>query len=552
MSIRRLFVALPTWLLAIYVVVYVARGHLPYVQYPYEENMDEGYLMAVGVRMVRGHLVPYVDGVAHSGPLYLYLGALLASFDQFGYLALRWASLICFCTVALFTYGCGRAAGKPLAGAVATTAVPLYSLFWLSAWDGIALNAETPVNVFSLAAFYAVICAVGSPAKAPSIRWTAAAGALLVVSALFKQVGALLGLPIVVYFAAWLWHRSELDTKAKGRFALTFLVAGAIPVMLVLLWSALQGGLRDLYYYVVVYNRDIYMAPLKDQSRLKAYYEWIGNRPLEMTVFTAAVMHAASQWIAARRTTGSWYEAYLKNSFAITVSALCVAALIGARASMREFAHYFLLMAPWVGLMAGSLIDTQPRDGAARSSWLTAASDAAVALPLIAVIEMCASIRAERLRPWIDGHNVFADGQYKPPMCAVIDAHTKRGDPIFVWGFRAEYYIGCARLPASRYVFTTFVAGIVPWNFHTTKEAEDKLAVPGSRGILLSELEQIKPRLLIDTGETWLGGHSINRYDELRDYVARHYHPAENVQGEQVYVRNDEPPPPPAAAAAKP
>jgi hypothetical protein len=118
----------------------------------------------------------------------------------------------------------------------------------------------------------------------------------------------------------------------------------------------------------------------------------------------------------------------------------------------------------------------------------------------------------------------------------LIQAHTKPSQRLFVWGFRGQLYVSCARRPASRYVFTSFVAGFVPWFFNSTLEEENSHVVPGARDILLRELEQTKPPVIVDAGYS-LAGRYMTRYPELARYLYDHYTLLNVVGNEFVYLR---------------
>ena len=122
------------------------------------------------------------------------------------------------------------------------------------------------------------------------------------------------------------------------------------------------------------------------------------------------------------------------------------------------------------------------------------------------------------------------------PLCAFVRDHSQPNDKLFVWGFLPELYTSCGHRSASRYVFTTFVAGLVPWFGNTSVEEEDALAVPGSREILLSELEETKPPVIVDSPAT-LANRPMNRYAILAKYLDDHYCSVGEQQGMKVYLR---------------
>lgn len=80
------------------------------------------------------------------------------------------------------------------------------------------------------------------------------------------------------------------------------------------------------------------------------------------------------------------------------------------------------------------------------------------------------------------------------PVVRYVVEKTSERDTIFVWGFRAETYISAHRFPASRFVYTVYPSGVVPW-FQATREEEERRTVPGSRELLLEDLEHWRPQL---------------------------------------------------------
>jgi hypothetical protein len=103
---------------------------------------------------------------------------------------------------------------------------------------------------------------------------------------------------------------------------------------------------------------------------------------------------------------------------------------------------------------------------------------------------------------------------------------------MFVWGFQPWDYIDCKRKPASRYVFTTFVMGYVPW-FDEPEEKERERMTPGSHELLVRELEATKPAVVIDVPIGW---RSMDRYPDLAPFLAS-YCLLTTDGGRRVFVR---------------
>lgn len=525
------------WLFVVWSVSLVVRGHLPYIRHAFENNVDEGYLMALGQRLLHGQMLPFVDGVAHSGPLYLFSGAFIAAFGEFSWVPIRVAAATSFAGITALIFLCGRAAGYPLAGALASVAVPVMSLLRFTPIDGVSYNAECPQILCALAS---LTCAnYGLRADRADLRWIAGAGVLAAGTALSKQIGGLQAAAIGVGLLVATIGHPTLSNSERRRVLVYFVGAASAPVALVLGWFAVHGALADLYYYLVTYNHTIYMYPHRAVSRSADYKQWFGALPMEVGLLVTAIGWGLAQPWFARANAPSFREALGRASFPFTVSLLAAAGIVGARGSLRDFAHYYLIAIPWLALLAGLLIESSIRGFAQGSRSQQFAARAALLLPIICLYEVTWSMRSQHLVGWSSQlrNQVALDVQARePPPCRLIQQHTPPGEPIFVWGFRADLYVSCKRRPATRYVFTSFVAGYVPWWHWSTKEEEDQLSVPGSRAILLRELEAEKPRIIVDSGRS-LGDRSMTRYEALASYLTAHYRLLEVVDGEGIYLR---------------
>ncbi len=533
---------LVTWGFAAWSVALILRAHLPYIMQPSQQNVDEGYLLAVGQRVLHGRFLPFVDGVAHSGPLFLYSGSLIAAFGEFSWLPIRIASALAFTANTVLIAACGWRAGRPLAGAIGAFAIPLYCVLRISPVDGISYNAELPATVNALACLLCIV-RLDDASRSPTRGWAASAGLFAGLGALSKQICAPLVVPLALYLFAALWTRSELSLAERRELLLASLAGFATPFFLLLSWYAIGGGLQDLYYYVVTYNRGIYMHYYQDVSRLEFYRDWILARPLELAIAAGALGWGLAQLFAARGREASWLHAYQRSALPVTLSLLSVLSIIGARASMRNFDHYYILAVPWLGLLAGLLVESAGLAAPARSSSLKLAYYAAILLPLVFLGEAAWARKGQNPMTWSaqrGGMTDLATARRDPAACAFVRAHSRPDERLFVWGFRPELYITCGRLPASRYVFTTFPSGFVPWHWETSKEQEDTMVVPGSRELLIADLEATKPPILID-GAASIRGRSFARYEPFASYLRQHYRKAAVVAGDDIYLRSGAP-----------
>lgn len=476
---------------------------------------DEGYIQAVAIRMVDGGLLPYVDGVGHRGPL-LYLTAAFGTllFGRADWTAMRALGLAAMTLSALGAFLAGRAAGRSWAGAVGALAVAFVGLCALYPADGMSFNGEYLLDVFAMGGLWATARGLGARADQPRLRLLALAGAFAALGALSKQSGAVLAPTLGWWVIAAAVTRPDLERRRRGAMLLAFAGGCAAPCLLVLARYALAGELDALVYYGWTYNVDVYMQTLTAEVKRAAAWRWIAERAVIFAVAGALVLWGLSRPLAGgvlgllRR----WDE----EGFTPTVGLGALLSLVACNSTLRGFAHYYVQVVPWFGLLAGLLLDRAlpPRRPAPRRATV---ARAVVVAPLLLVAAASFAARVD----------VYQQAQARirqqaRAWCATIDEHAPRGAPLFVWGFRPDLYVWCERAPASRFVYTTFVAGFVPWATTMSKAEEDRFASPGSRRLLVSELERAKPPVIVDAGAS-LAGRGLLRYELIADHVRQHY-----------------------------
>jgi len=117
---------------------------------------------------------------------------------------------------------------------------------------------------------------------------------------------------------------------------------------------------------------------------------------------------------------------------------------------------------------------------------------------------------------------------------------ARESDYLFVWGSRAEIYYWSGLLPASRYLSTQPLTG-VPADVHHAGESPrviDESASTAARLELLKDLEQTRPKYIVDELGFFSNELSIESYPEFREFL-RDY---KNIgtEGEFILYRNRE------------
>jgi hypothetical protein len=479
-------------------------------------NVDEGYACALASRLLDGQKL-YQGAISQRGPLMYYaFEAFAAVFGWHNVVALRLVAL----ALALMHVGVVYWAGRKLLSeyaAIVATLITAYELsFGFPPEDGIAINGETlQLPLLVVAAVLGAIAMRSAPRSRPRTKGLVAAGLLLGIATAIKQSVALHPIAIVVWLVVdahrrrLSWRTPFVETAILGASVL------AVPLLFVI-HAAEQGTLRDLYYYVVVYNRDVHMHPTPRHFR---WLTWLFFRLTDQTTFpmiTALLAGRAAVWIAARvravRRLHDWgalgrgfgVRHYLALHFAI--------AFASATMMYRFFPHYYMQSAPFFSLCIAAMVE---RLFTHERSVRTARALAYAFGIFTAVSAGIGCDFAERA----DGE-VSHDETVKT-IARVIRATTKPDDRIFVWGFSPWIYGYAERKPAGRYVFETYVTGFVPW-FWEKLDYEASRIVPGSQEALLGDLLREDPVVVVDAGSVMMA-RPMREYRLFADFLHARY-----------------------------
>ncbi len=121
-------------------------------------------------------------------------------------------------------------------------------------------------------------------------------------------------------------------------------------------------------------------------------------------------------------------------------------------------------------------------------------------------------------------------------VAAWVEAHTRSGEPVYVWGFEPVIYLLAHRSPSSRYIYN--VPQRVPWSRDHARQR------------LLSELGRRPPAvILVEHNDRfpWVTGDMLDSAGVLPSFPAllallrRSYHRVAGIERFDIYVRNDRP-----------
>lgn len=464
-------------------------------------SVDEGYFAAFAIALRQGHFLPYVDAVSQRGPvLYWLIGGVQSLFGLHRYLGMHLLMLVANCVTSLSLYWCARSVGSRLAGAVAALLWAVISSVSFLAADGLATTGEAIALPFLCGAL-ALLSSARGASPAPRL---VGAGVLLALAALTKQT-AILGAP---GYLLWLVVAGEGARRPRLK---AFLAGVGIPFLLVFVPYAATGHLGELWYWTVVYNSTIYSAPWKAAGLAKTLSEFVftGDRwgwmaVMRLILLMLAVVPSADALgplLFAERRAAAPRE-LLGQCAGLIGAGLLVSALL----TYRLWPHYFLLCVPFFCVSFALAWGARPRSGV---------STLAFAAALLVFAAVGTTQRLDSLP---------AIGRPRPskgPICRALDEHSAPGRKTFIWGFDADLYVSCERPPASRYLFSIMLAGVVPgaWDQHRAA-----WVVPGTRAILAGELRRGPPDTLLEIKDT-MDRVRLASLPELRPILAEYCPP---------------------------
>ncbi len=508
-------------------------------------HFDDAYVVAVAARMVHGRFLPYVDAACQRGPLFYWLAA--AAQAQAGWTewtGVRALAYAAFLLTACALFAAGVAARRAIAGAFGALLFVFVSITRLELKAVFGMVSEPYANLFATAALALVAFGLRRERRpAARVALLALAGAASACAALCKQTYLLAFAP---YLAWALAAAVAAEGRRRERFGgVAALALGwALPFALVALTYALAGELDALVYWSFTYNREVYMAPYRDVSTLSFAAGWAKNhRTLAGAVGALTALALARAIWPLRGPLRALPQAYDRNGFAATIALQIVLTVASTFAAQRPWSQYYLPPVPWLALFAGIVLADAIEPGLARP-FPRGARLAAFGLGLVAALglgvvgsrasdqQMHALRRQRRKGGWSNAR--------PEPVCAAVDAHSRPDEPLFVWGFDGDIYLSCRRRPASRYVYTTLVAGIVPPFWGEPKTAR---AARNAARDVIADLERERPPLVLDTSNR-VGAGRMRTVKPVDRYVQEHYCRRETLKAKDgrtfyVWVRND-------------
>lgn len=511
-----------------------------YLRYDFV-NGDEGVRALTAVRMIEGARL-YADVVTDKPPgASLYY---LAVFSIFGrsMKAVHAVTIVWSFATSLIVYLIGaRLNGRRMGLAAALFFVYFGTNYFTQ--DVMAANTEILMSLPYVASFYFFIRSGpladvhGNSSTANTNRFSLiAAGALVGVAALFKQIGVLGLLFFSLQEAVELWRAEDKRVAARAAVVRLWWIASGFAAVLAafVAWLVSIGALQDFWRNGIVLNM-FYI----DSEPADLWMKFMIGRGLGY-VFFNAVLWSLAGWavwramrFAARDREGLAGDAVKLAHSDQAIALWGAVSLVGVIISGRFFGHYFIPALPALSLLAArgfellkNKLNEKPRRPGAQ-----------LAAALLGILFLFGLFRCHhrtavlayetvtgtRTR-WSADWGMTKREQEAEVVAGFVRSRIPAGEPLYIWGYAHDVFWRTGCRPASRYLTPYFIDGRFPDAESTTPSSGEQFKSEAA-AMLLEDLRSTRPRLILDVQ----GSFKSLPYPNLAEFVDENYRDGEVI-----------------------
>jgi len=451
-------------------------------------NLDEGSTMTMAQLILAGQ-VPYREAADNRTPLVPYVkAAILAVAGDWNTTAMHAGVALMLGLTAVLLWQTARRFGQEKAGVITAVVFTFLSLGMIPAIDALTAHTGWFVVFFSSLGFW-----LFSRALERSSPWLAgASGVAFGLSCLAKQPGLLdFGVCLVI-----LLLMAGFDAGPRARIARlgACLVGGLVlPLAFTGLYFQLHGALDDLIFYAWTYNTKYYVPEVPLAERLAAvrvpFILLLTRMPVILLLGLAAAPVLLGRAFASLR-----QKAVGATALPWLILGWTAAGLLSTMLSGRDFGHYSIQVIPGLSLACGwVLAEIHARTLAWRDTGQTGRWRAAQVAAVLAL----ASITVPTVM-WLKALDTH-DGQSEE-VGRLVQANTRPHDRIFVWGYMPEMHVYARRLPSTRFFYTNWTTGLIPWTNLDWLTDTSYAIIPGTPEQLRQDFDRRPPMVIVDTG----------------------------------------------------
>ncbi len=454
-------------------------------------NVDEAVTFTMAEQILAGD-IPYRDAVDQRTPLAPYAQAAVAAVGGHWNLRAQHGALALMIGLsAVLLWQLARRLGDEATGVAAALWFTWLALMLPSVRDTMAAHTAWYLILGSTAGFWALARAW----KSGRPGWAVASGAAFGLSFLAKQPG-LLDFGVALVLVALRVRAEPKRWRESARLGMALLAGWAAPVLGTGLYFAAKGAWPDVAYYTWTYNQVLYVPEVGRLER------WRMMRvPFELAWASHPLVLVAGGLAAVTLLGGAMRQLFRRPAEFDLATWLILgwsaAGLVSTTLSGRDFTHYSIQLIPGLSLACGWLT---ARLGRAGRDWCAGQPVRRVGM-WVAVAALAGWLLwpvAARLRAF---NLPLAESD---AIAQLVRRHTTPADRIFVWGYTPEIYPLSERRPATRFLYNTFVTGMIPWTNLDPLKNTDYAVVPGAREKFLADWRAHPPALIVD-GRTQRG-----------------------------------------------
>ncbi|HEY3861925.1 MAG TPA: glycosyltransferase family 39 protein [Verrucomicrobiae bacterium] len=404
-------------------------------------DRDEGEYAYIGWRMDQ-HELPYRDWVDQKPPgaFWVYRLALALPMDPILAIHLMGALFAALSAGALFLLA--RRYLDDYWAAVAGLLLGVLSAD--PAVQGTAANTELFMQLPIILSQLALIRATASGARRR--RYAILCGVLAGAAALFKQVGALDWLLLVVVFPMWCEKGQRLRKTLS--FA-AWSAAGAAAVWgSLMIYFVLNHAWND-FIYNILYHNLVYIHTLSPADRLAHFQDTVAK------LFKSQALI----WLFAAIGGGMWLKRGQKKRFAYVLLWMLSGA-VGVNLSGYFYPHYFHVLLPPLALAAAMGASALASAGAAEAAqgWFrrAALTGALALIPVMTLSPFLFSYTASEAVRRIYPNDPYAE---MPSLARRLAEVTGPQDRVYIFGSEPELLFYARRISAARYVILPSLFG---------------------------------------------------------------------------------------------
>src|SRR5262249_43300417 len=489
---------------ALGIVVLTIVTRLPSLLHPQAID-DEASYSVVANEIVDGGR-PYLDATDRKPPLLFWTyAAIFKVASKFNWTALHLVALVWTLGAMAGLYVIGRQLFDRNTGLIAALFYSVFQRWWT--WKTLAFNGEMLMNLPIVWA-WAIAFRRSSSRLRPELF---AAGVLLGVAFLLKQPAAIAAVPLGIYLLLPSYRIQRGLTRTDSIIQATNLTLGffaALGSVAIVLWK--QGILHEAFYWTIAAH-DI------------PFVFWQKGIVVTLAFLAVCLPLVFGVIMACRDKDEIWVG---KAPERTALLGLLAASAIGAAAGARFYPHYYVQLIPPLALLSAPYYARLWSGTVRQRYWFLRPRVTYGWLTLIIIVFSIVQWRglAQRGAP-------SEAGQY-------LLTHSAPDDRIFVWGQSAKIYLEAHRRPASRYITTFPLTGLVfcgPIPGFDTRHR----VMRGAWTTLEQDFEKHPPAYIVDLSSEPDALYPVRNFPILVKVLSQQYQLVAHTAEGTIYQRND-------------